>query len=102
MFKKNLGVIFNFLGYGENLIRELNPNFYFSISDDFFQLNSEYLNTTLIKEIDNGKGKKEFCKKFSFFDDISNIVNSFYIKNVSLLISCDGSVGLLEDFDTND
>lgn len=57
---KNLGIIFNFLGYDENLIRSLQSTFYFSISDDFLQLNSEFLTTSDIMGIENEKGKKFF------------------------------------------
>lgn len=33
---KKFGVLFNFLGYSQELINSLNPKFYFSLSDDLF------------------------------------------------------------------
>jgi len=95
---KNLGVIFNFLGYDEELINKLESNFYFSISDDFFQLNSEYLNTSDIEVVESDEGKQTFYKKFSFFDEIYNILIESGINNISLLISCGGSSVELNNF----
>ena len=71
---KNIGAIFNFLGYGESLIHEANPTLYFSISDDFLQLNSEYLTTSEIENIECEKGKKEFYDNFSLLDEIYNVL----------------------------
>ena len=99
---KNIGAIFNFLGYSETLIRETNPNLYFSISDDFLQLNSEYLSTAEIENIESDSGKKEFYEKFSFFDEIYNILVEFELKNMSLVISSDGSVEKISDLEIVD
>jgi len=43
--KNNKGIVFYFEGYGEDLINLLNFDFYFSVSDDFFQLNSNFVTT---------------------------------------------------------
>lgn len=96
---KNLGAIFNFLGYSETLIQEVDPTLYFSISDDFLQLNSEYLSTSEIKDIERDNGKKEFYEKFSFFDEIYNILVEFELRNISLIISSDGSAEKISDFE---
>ncbi len=95
---KNLGVTFNFLGYSQELIHQLNPTLYFSISDDFLQLNSEYLNTSKIVHIEEDIGKKIFCDNFSFFDEIYSILVDLKFNNISLLISSDGSAEKIEDF----
>lgn len=87
--EKNYGVIFNFLGYSQNLINEFSPSLYFSISDDFLQLNSEFLTTSYIERIEEQEGKKEFCKNFSILDDIYSILQSYKIGDIKLLISTD-------------
>lgn len=92
------GVIFNFLGYSEKLINELHPHFYFSISDDFIQLNSEFMTTCDIENIQNEEGKEKFIEKFSFLNDISQILVEYGLGNFSLIISCDGSDDDLNDF----
>lgn len=97
--RKNLGAIFNFLGYYENLIHETKPNLYFSISDDFLQLNSEYLSTSEIQQIETEKGKKEFYKKFSFLDEIYEILIKFKLKNISLIILTDGSINTISELE---
>ena len=33
--KKDLGVSFNFFGYCDEIVKELNPTMYFIVSDDF-------------------------------------------------------------------
>lgn len=95
---KNLGVIFNFLGYSEDLINQLDSNLYFTISDDFLQLNCEYITTSRIENIEKEEGKWTFLSEFSVLDDIYNMLIAFGLKNISLLISCDGSVTTLEEF----
>lgn len=96
---KRFGVMFNFLGYSQELINSLNPKFYFSLSDDFIQLNSEFLTTSNIEDIDSYHGKKLFLKHFAIFDDIFAILlNDFGLKKISLLISVDGSADNLEDY----
>lgn len=87
--EKNYGVIFNFLGYSQKLIKEFSPSLYFSISDDFLQLNSEFLTTSYIECIEDKEGKKEFCENFSILDDIYSILQSYKIGNIKLLISTD-------------
>lgn len=94
------GVIFNFLGYSEDFISELHPHFYFSVSDDFIQLNSEFMTTCDIENIQNAKGKEKFIEKFSFLSDIFQILVDFGLLNFSLVIACDGSDDDIEDFDT--
>lgn len=84
---KNFGVMFNFLGYSHDLINKFTPSLYFSISDDFLQLNSEFLSTSNILYINEIEGKKEFCEKFSVLDDIYNILLNYKILNIKLLIS---------------
>ena len=64
---KKFGVLFNFLGYSQELINSLNPKLYFSLSDDFIQLNSEFLTTSNIEDIDSNHGKKLFLKQFAIF-----------------------------------
>lgn len=96
--KNDLGSIFNFLGYSENLIIEANPTLYFSISDDFLQLNSEYLNTEKIECIEEEKGKREIYKNFSFLDEIYNILIDFKLGDISLILSSDGSTEKMSDF----
>ena len=95
---KDLGIIFNFLGYSHKLITQLTPSFYFSISDDFLQLNSEYLTTSNIKNIEKTSGKKFFNNKFSFLDDVYNILKNFGIKNITLLISRDDTINDIKEF----
>ena len=41
-----------------------------------------------------------FCKKFSFFDEIHKILIDSNITNVLLLLSCDGSANVIEDYKT--
>ncbi|MBQ3066983.1 MAG: hypothetical protein IJD18_03035 [Clostridia bacterium] len=94
---KDIGAIFNFLGYSEKLITELNPNFYFSISDDFLQLNSEWLSTSSIENIAEEEGKVEFCNKFSFLEDICAILDGYGLQCVKLLVSSSGTESI-EDF----
>lgn len=96
---KNVGAIFNFLGYRETLIHEADPTLYFSISDDFLQLNSEYLSTAEIENIECDNGKKEFYEKFSFLDEIHNVLVEFELKNISLIISSDGSIEKISDLE---
>lgn len=93
------GVIFNFLGYSENLLSELQPNFYFSVSDDFIQLNSEYMTTADINNIEKAVGREEFKKKFIFLDDIFDILVNFGLINFSLIVACDGSDDDVNSFD---
>ena len=64
------GAIFNFLGYDEDLINQFNNDFYFSISDDFLQLNSNYCNVNDILNIDSYLGRERFKEKFLIFDDV--------------------------------
>ena len=96
---KNVGAIFNFLGYYETLIHEMDPSLYFSISDDFLQLNSEYLSTSEIENIECDNGKKEFYEKFSFLDEIYNVLVEFELRNISLIISSDGSIEKICDLE---
>ena len=96
--KKDVGVVFNFLGYGQDLIESIDPKFYFSVSDDFIQLNSEFLTTSDIRSIENDYGKKIFVERFSLFDDIYEILCDSNIKKSKLLISADGSTNSLEEF----
>lgn len=96
--ENNKGALFNFLGYGEDLINQLAPSFYFSISDDFLQLNSNYLssiNNHFVKKTDN---EKDFFSKFKFLDDIYALLQSAKIRKIQLLISSDGSSERIEDF----
>ena len=86
---KNLGVIFNFFGYSESLINQLHPNLYFCVSDDFVQLNSEFLSTSEIVHFKSIEGEKAFYEKFHFLDEVLNILIDFGLKEVNLIISCD-------------
>ena len=96
---KKFGVLFNFLGYSQELINSLNPKLYFSLSDDFIQLNSEFLTTSNIEDIDSNHGKKLFLKQFAIFDDIFAILlNDFGLKRMSLLIYVDGSADNIEGY----
>ena len=92
--EKKLGVLFNFLGYCDDLIAEINTNFYFIVSDDFIQLNSEFLTISNIMDIDSVSGKKQFCENFYFFDDIYNLLKSFKFKNIGLIVISNNSSSL--------
>lgn len=81
------GIIFNFLGYDEILINQLDTNFYFSISDDFLQLNSNYCNVNDILDIESTMGKKKFKEKFAILDDVFVCLKKNNITNFSMLIS---------------
>lgn len=81
---KKKGIIFNFLGYDEELIRRFNLSFYFSVSDDFLQLNSNFCNVCDILHLKSKNGKNKFKKKFAIFDDIylhllNNKINEFIL-----------------------
>ena len=81
--KNNKGIVFYFEGYGDDLIDLLNFDFYFSVSDDFFQLNSNFVTTEDIIDIETNRGKKLFIKKFKIFDKIAVYlkkegINDFY------------------------
>jgi len=81
------GVIFNFLGYDNDLINRINDNYYFSISDDFLQLNSEFLTVEDILFLDTNKGKEEFTKKFSILDEVCLLLKKNNINKYDLIIS---------------
>ena len=94
---KNLGAIFNFLGYCDELIDQLGATMYFSISDDFIQLNSEYLSTSNINHIKQDSGKQKFIDKFSFLNEICDILCNFGLTKICVLISPDGGVHSIDD-----
>lgn len=96
--KNNKGAIFNYLGYSETLVSSIKSNFYFSISDDFLQLNSEFLTTQNIASILSKRGRKSFNKKFAFFDDVFDILQAYGLSNISLCVTKDGSVDSIDDF----
>lgn len=45
------------------------------------------------------KKVKNFFDKFSFLDEIYDMLINFGIKKISLMISCDGSVDKIDDFE---
>ena len=62
-------------------------------------MNSEFLTTSNIENIDSNHGKKLFLKQFAIFDDIFAILlNDFGLKRMSLLISVDGSADNIEGY----
>jgi len=85
--EKQKGVIFNFLGYEEDFIKKIDANFYFSISDDFLQLNSEFCDVCDILDLNSKEGKTKFVKKFSIFDEIYLFLIKNKVKNCKLYIS---------------
>ena len=95
--KNDIGAIFNFEGYADGLIKEIDPMLYFEISDDFIQLNAEFLDTTDISFLSEN-AEKEFESKFYMFDGIYDILDKHNIEKIDLVISCDGSVDSLSDF----
>ena len=112
--KNDKGVIFNFLGYAEELIKSLGYKSYFSVSDDFFELNSEFLTTSDIEKIETQDGEKLFRRKFVVLDRIAHYLKENGIKEFDILIdtccaekaedftvlTCDGEdiTGVLYDY----
>ena len=47
---------------------------YFSVSDDFFELNSEFLTTSDIEKIETRDGEKLFRRKFAVLDRMRTIL----------------------------
>lgn len=95
--KKDLGVSFNFFGYCDEIVKELNPTMYFIVSDDFIQLNSEFLTTSNIFNIKAESGKIIFSKRFRFFNEIFKIFINNNLKDFGLLIMTDGSSESIND-----
>lgn len=91
------GIIFEFLGYDEEFIKSLGDKFYFAVSDDFIQLNSEFMNLCKIDDIRSTSGKGQFLQEMKIFDDISALLCSYGISKFDLLISTDNS-DCLDDF----
>lgn len=95
--KNNIGVIFNFLGYAEELMRSLNAGLYFSVSDDFLQLNSEFLTVSEINDLESEQGKHYFYEKFTFLDNIYKRLIEFGCKKIEFIISCNGNPECITD-----
>ena len=55
--KKSLEIIFNSLEQTTNFVEELNSNFYFIITDNFFEHNFDFLTTKNILNINKKDGK---------------------------------------------
>ena len=91
------GVIFEFLGYDEEFIKSLGDKFYFAVSDDFIQLNSEFMNLCQIDDIGSPSGKETFLQEMKIFDDVSALLRSHGIDKFDLLISADNA-DCLDDF----
>lgn len=96
--ENNKGAIFNFLGYSEPLISSMNSHFYFSLSDDFLQLNGEFLTTQNIASILSKQGREAFNKEFSCFDDLFNILQNYGLSNISLVITKEANVESIDEF----
>lgn len=112
--KNDKGVIFNFLGYAEELIKSLGYKSYFSVSDDFFELNSEFLTTSDIEKNETRDGEKLFRRKFAVLDRIAHYLKENGIKEFDVLmdtccaekaedftvLTCDGEdiTGVLYDY----
>ena len=95
--KRGIGVIFDFEGYADNIIQQMNSLLYFSVTDDFIQLNSMFLETGYKPYFNNSKGKKKFFKDFGFFDEIYSVLKKYGIKTIKLIVSHDGSVDDIKD-----
>ena len=95
--ENDIGVIFNFEGYADKLIKEMDPWIYFEISDDFIQLNAEFLDTTDV-DFMSENAYNDFNSKFYMFDCIFDVLRKYEVQNIDLVISCDGSAETLSDF----
>lgn len=96
--KKNLGIIFNSLEWNTNFAEELNANFYFIITDNFFEHNCDFLTTKNILNINKKDGRHKFYNSFSFFDEIYNILINNSIKKFFLLISYESNEISIKEF----
>lgn len=83
---KNFGVIFNAREVNVNAIQELNPQLYFSLSDDFFSHCCDFLSTADI-DFSSENRKISFYNKYAFFDEIYNILVNFGVKRLCLMVA---------------
>ena len=88
--KNNLGASFNFFGYCDEEVKELNPTMYFILCEDFIQLNSEFLTTQNILNIQEKEGKDIFLKTFACFTEIFELLSKNNLKDFGLLIERSG------------
>lgn len=95
---KKLGIIFNHLDWKTQFIKELDSNFYFIITDNFFEYNCDFLTAKNILDINQNNGKDNFYKSFSIFDEIYDILMDYSIKNISLLISNESNENSINEF----
>ena len=88
----NKGIVFNFLGYDEELINQFDHCLYFSITDDFLQLNSEFASNLIIYDFETKKGIMMFEKDFSIFDMVADHLYKNNIKEFDVIISTNEGV----------
>ena len=84
--KNKRGVIFNFEGYAEELIKQLGDVFYFSVSDDFLQLNSEFITQEISLDSDEKNLKNKYSQSMKVFDEITLLLKKNGINKFDLLI----------------
>ncbi len=82
----NLGCRFHYDWYNEKLIKTLNPHFYFTVTDNFFEFSYDYL-SVIDGNIFSIENKESLCKTYSLFDKIYKILTSFGIEGIRLIIS---------------
>lgn len=97
--KNNKGVIFNFEGYAQDLIDEFDSGFYFSLSDDFLQTNSNFASDFSICDFVTKEDRDKFKNVFHVFDDLANCLVQNKIFNFDLIIDLDGCEKSIDDFE---
>lgn len=98
--KYQMGIHFNELGYFPQLISECNMKKYFFVSDSFLHCNATFLDMCEFAYLDGEDYKKAFYQKFSFVNQIVDILKKYEILKVQFFISDDGSVESEGDFFT--
>lgn len=82
----NLGCRFHYDWYNEKLVKTLNPQFYFTITDNFFEFSYDYL-SVIDGNIFSIENKESLCKTYSIFDKIYKTLTSIGIEGIRLIVS---------------
>lgn len=95
----NMGARFHDSEYFPQIVQEKKMKQYFYLSDSFLHCNANFLDMCEFAYLSGEEFKKAFYQKFSFVEELIQVIRNYHVAKVEIYASDDGSVEKEEDFE---